>query len=101
MRIATSMGGGNLLVDVLPWLALLAGLVIAGAAALYLLKRAFSRPVTPPEGFSLQELRDLRAARVLSEEEFERAKASLIERVAANQSSSTRDHSPPYDGDSR
>ncbi len=101
MTIVTSMGGGNLLVDVLPWLALLAGLVIVGAAALYLLKRAFSRPVTPTEGFSLQQLRDLRAARVLSEEEFERAKASLIERIAANQSSSKRDHSPPCDGDSR
>ncbi len=99
--MTTATGGANLVVDVLPWLALLAGLVIVGAAALYLLKRAFSRPVTPTEGFSLQELRDLRAARVLSEEEFERAKASLIERVAVNQSSSKRDHSPPYDGDSR
>ncbi len=99
--MTTATGGANLVVDVLPWLALLAGLVIVGAATLYLLKRAFSRPVTPTEGFSLQELRDLRAARVLSEEEFERAKASLIERVAANQSSSKRDHSPPHDGDSR
>lgn len=99
--MTTATGGANLVVDVISWLALLAGLVIVGAAALYLLKRAFSRPVTPTEGFSLQELRDLRAARVLSEEEFERAKASLIERVAANQSSSKRDHSPPHDGDSR
>ena len=99
--MTTATGGANLVVDVLPWLALLAGLVIVGAATLYLLKRAFSRHVTPTEGFSLQELRDLRAARVLSEEEFERAKASLIERVAANQSSSKRDHSPPHDGDSR
>ncbi len=101
MTIATSMGGGNLLGDVLPWLALLAGLVIVGAGALYLLKRAFNRSETSPEGFSLQELRDWRAAGALSEEEFERAKASLIERVAANQSSSKRDHSPPHDGDSR
>ena len=101
MTIATSMGGGNLLVDVLPWLAILAGSVLVGAGALYLLKRAFSRSETPPEGFSLQELRDLCAAGALSEEEFERAKASLIERVAANQSSSKRDHPPSHDGDSR
>ena len=87
--------------DVLTWLAILAGLVIVGAGVLYLLKRAFNRSETPPEGFSLQELRDWRAAGALSDEEFERAKASLIERVAANQSSSKRDHSPPPDGESR
>ena len=45
--MTTATGGANLVVDVLPWLALLAGLLIVGAAALYLLKRAFSRPVTP------------------------------------------------------
>ena len=78
-----SGGGARLFAQILPWLAALVGLVCLGALAVYLLRRILGRSeTTPDEGFTLQQLRDLRAAGTLSDQEFERAKAAIIGRLS-------------------
>ncbi len=78
-----SGGGTRLFAEILPWLAALVGLVCLGALAVYLLRRTLGRrETTPDEGFTLQQLRDLRATGALSDQEFERAKATIIGRLS-------------------
>ncbi len=64
------------------WLAALLVAACAGAVAIHFLRRFISRSgTTPADGFSLQDLRELHAQGRLSDEEFERAKASIIGRA--------------------
>jgi hypothetical protein len=84
--LATAAGppAGNLFGQVWPWLAALLGLVAVGTLVLYLLRRCVVHAETRRgEGFTLQDLRDLHASGALSDEEFERAKASIIGQVRA------------------
>jgi hypothetical protein len=74
LATAAATRPADLFGQVWPWL----------VAFLYLLKRYMGRPGSGAgEGFTLQELRELRASGALSEEEFERAKAAVIGRVTA------------------
>ncbi len=50
---------------------------------IWLLRRAIRREPSAEGGFTLQELRDLRASGALTEEEFTRARAAVIGRLAA------------------
>ncbi|MHC4416233.1 MAG: SHOCT domain-containing protein [Planctomycetota bacterium] len=84
---ALSLGGTggarsfDALLEILPWLAALVVLLGVGAVAIYVLRRFLSRSDQPsPDGFTLQQLRDLHASGALSDEEFERARASIIGR---------------------
>ncbi len=73
---------GGLFQHVLPWLAVLALLVVAGGVAVWFVRRWLGRSgASGPAGFSLQELRQLHAQGRLTDDEFERAKASIIGRV--------------------
>ena len=93
-----SGGGARLFAQILPWLAALVGLVCLGALAVYLLRRILGRSeTTPDEGFTLQQLRDLRAAGALSDQEFERAKATIIGRLS--QTLDARGESEPGQSD--
>jgi len=88
--------------QVWPWLAVLLLVVGAGALILYMLKRSMSRGQTGAgEGFTLQELRDLHASGALSDEEFARAKASVIGRVAATDAQDSDARKPVDPGSGR
>jgi uncharacterized membrane protein len=76
--------GSRLLADVLPWLILLIGVIIAGGIAIYWIRRSFrSDQSSLAHGFTLQELRQMHAAGDLTDEQFERAKAMMIGRLKA------------------
>ena len=75
-------GVKELFADVAPWLGALLVLVGLGAIVIYALRRWMGRGhAAPPQGFTLQELRELHAARAMTGEEFDRAKASIIGRL--------------------
>jgi hypothetical protein len=86
---------GSLFGQLWPWLAALLLLVCVGGVAIYVSRRSVGRDETGrSEGFTLQDLRDLHASGSLTDEEFERAKASVIGRVASaeTQASEAADH---------
>ena len=84
LATAAATRPADLFGQVWPWLVALLVVVGAGALILYALKRFMGRGRTGAgEGFTLQELRQLHASGALSDEEFERAKASVIGRVTA------------------
>ena len=68
--------------DVVPWLAALLALVVVGAVLIAWLRR-LSRGGngSGEEGFSLHQLREMHASGLLSDEEFERARAEVIGRL--------------------
>ena len=73
--------------QLLPWLIMLLIVVVVGAAGIYLVRRMLQGGHgATGEGFTLYELRRMRAAGQLSDEEFERAKALIIERVGGSAS---------------
>lgn len=76
--------------DVLPWLLVLIGVVLIGSIAIYFIRR-WLRGGGPsaPQGFTLEDLRQLHAGGELTDEEFERAKATMIGRLKSSPSSSS------------
>ena len=84
--------------QVLPWLIMLLVVVVVGAAGIYLVRRMLQGGHgATGEGFTLYELRRMRTAGQLSDEEFERAKALIIGRVGG--SASAPNEIGPHDGD--
>lgn len=82
MLIAAANPGSTAFGELLPWLIVLLVLAIVGGLVIMALRRWVRSPdAAPKEGFTLHELRQLHAAGQLSDEEFQRAKAALIERV--------------------
>ena len=84
---------GDLLAEVVPWLLVLLGVVIVGAIAVHILRPsadADERGSGSATGFSLQELRDLHASGELSDEEFGRARETLLERASASTSENSK-----------
>ena len=81
MVAAAAARSSRLFVEVLPWLLVLLGIVVAGAVVVMLARRLTKdAPSGPPQGFTLQELRELHAAGELTDEQFERARAVMIGR---------------------
>jgi hypothetical protein len=75
---------GELLPSLLPWLLLLLGLVAVGGAVLYAARRWVrdeEQARSEGPGFTLQDLRDMHRSGKLSDREFERAKAAMIEQI--------------------
>ncbi len=67
--------------EIILWLGALLVLIALGATAIFLMRRSLRRPEdSPPEGFTLQQLRDLRASGALTEDEYQRARAAVIGR---------------------
>ncbi len=82
LATTAATAAGDLFGQVWPWLAALLVVVGVGAVVIYLLRRSLARPKSgATEGFTLQELRELRASGALSDEEFERAKVAVIGRM--------------------
>ncbi len=97
MLVAAVDRSSRLLADVLPWLIVLVGIVIAGAIIAFLVRRSMRKEDTSSDGFTLQDLRDLRAAGELTDQEFERAKVMMIGRLTAPKSTpqTAKPESPP------
>src|SRR5687768_10866064 len=73
--------------DVLPWVLVLIGVIIAGGIIIVALRRRISQDSSASaHGFTLQDLRDLHAKGELTDEEFERAKIQMIGHLAAAKS---------------
>ena len=85
---------GTLFAELVPWLISLVLVVAVGAVVIYLVRRAMGANGTVPDGFSLHELRKLHDAGNFTDEEYERAKASIIGRLSAT------DEDPPRDAQS-
>ena len=82
MMIAAANPGSSAFGELLPWLIVLLALAIVGGLIIMALRRRVRSPhAAPSEGFTLHDLRQMHAAGQLSDEEFQRAKAALIERV--------------------
>lgn len=80
----------NLFGQLLPWLIMLVGVVVVGGGAIHLVRRMLqSGPSASDESFTLYELRQMREAGRLSDEEFERAKALIIGRAVNQPSAGT------------
>lgn len=95
--------GTSLIGEVLPWLLVLAVIVIAGGFILVYLRRAIKEDRGgTPGGFTLQDLRDLYAAGTFTEEEYERAKSVMIGRLRTPENPSRKkkklDNDPPTTG---
>lgn len=73
---------GQLFSSILPWLLLLAVVAVVGVVVILLVRRWLtSESSRETIGFTLQDLRNLHAAGELSDEEYERARASMIGRL--------------------
>ena len=70
---------------VLPWLGVLFVIVLLGVVALYIGRRIVNNAgSSESDAFSLHELRQLRKRGMLTDEEFEKAKDSIIGRLAGS-----------------
>lgn len=70
--------------ELMIWLGILAVAACVGVVIIHLLRRWLGRPVEAPgEGFTLQELRRMHAEGRLSDEEFQRARASILRSATA------------------
>ena len=79
MPLLSAAPSQNLLVDIAPWLLVLAGLVIVGVLITGPLRKQLLRKQSsaPSLSFTLHDLKSMRDAGKLSDEEFERAAARL------------------------
>lgn len=95
----------TLLADILPWLILLLGIVVAGGILIYWARRTLTEQRssgTGDAGFTLHELRALHDKGELSTEEFERARTALIgafQSTTGPAASETNDTDPDSDDD--
>ncbi len=81
--MSTAPDPGTLFNEVVPWLAGLAAVVVVGAIAIWLIRRIMGTDAASGAGgFTLQELRDMHASGQLGDDEFQRARDSLIGRLA-------------------
>jgi len=81
-----------LLAEILPWLILLLGVVIAGGVAIYAIRRSLGPNASgsaADTGFTLHELRELHKKGEITDEQLARAKAAIIGTV---QSRAARTH---------
>ncbi len=90
MLAAAAPRPGSLFSELLPWLIALLLVVVVGVVVIYFIRRSLRGSDAGAAGFSLQELRELRAAGRLTDDEFERAKTSIIGRLSQG---------PPGDAD--
>lgn len=76
--------------SIILWSLLLIGLIVVGWVTVLQVKRRLQRPdVTAGAGFTLSDLRQLHKSGQMSDEEFERAKAKVVDaarRAAARES---------------
>jgi len=70
--------------ETLPWILLLLGVVIVGGAIIFIARRyMFGAGADKTGGFTLHDLREMHRAGEINDEQFARAKAQMIGRLAA------------------
>jgi len=82
----------TLLAEVLPWLILLLGLVIAGGIVIFWIRRSMDAKYgggMDDAGFTLHDLRMLHQQGKLTDEEFASARTALIGKMQSNSDSET------------
>ena len=78
---------GGSFAELLPWLLLLVGIVVAGAVAISFIRRWMKDDGRPRQiGFTLSDLRQMHAEGRLSKEELEKAEQHLIKKVRSTMS---------------
>jgi uncharacterized membrane protein len=92
--VAAATQPGELFSELFPWLVVLLGITVVGAIVVSILRRAMRGDVDRSDDFTLQGLRDLRAQGQISEEEFQRARAAMIDRVRGATSENTASDGP-------
>jgi uncharacterized membrane protein len=75
---ASSRNAGELFNSILPWLGVLALVVVVGGVVLTVIRRSMRSETGSKEVFSLQTLRELRASGELTEEQYEKARLAII-----------------------
>jgi hypothetical protein len=110
MLIATTADkNSRLLAEILPWLLVLLGVIVVGGIVIFMARRYMQGGGSSQGGgFTLHDLREMHAAREISDDEFERAKAQMIGRLktctadsqaklAGDGATSTGNHADPAD----
>ncbi len=83
LTFADAPTDGSLFAHILPWLVALLGVVVIGAAGIWVVRRSVRRESDGGAGgFTLQDLRNMKASGQLSDEEFSRARDSMIEQLS-------------------
>ncbi len=83
LTFADTASDGALFGQLLPWLLALLGVVLIGGAAIWAVRRLLNKQSAGAAGgFTLQDLRDMKASGQLTQEQFERARDSMIERLS-------------------
>ena len=83
LTFADAPPGDSVFAHILPWLVALLGVVVIGAAGIWVVRRLVRRESDGGAGgFTLQDLRDMKTSGQLSDEEFNRARDSLIGRLS-------------------
>ncbi len=89
----------RLFAETLPWIILLLAAIIAGGVIIFLARRYIhSGDDAASGGFTLHALREMHKAGEISDEEFTRAKAQMIGRLAADKNPKTTDDSAASTG---
>ena len=82
LELAAVTQQGGSFAELLPWLLLLVGIVVAGAVAISFIRRWMKDDGRPRQiGFTLSDLRQMHAEGRLSKEELEKAEQHLIKKV--------------------
>ena len=83
LTFADASPGGSLFAHVLPWLVALLGVVVIGATGIWFVRRMVRQESGDGAGgFTLQDLRDMKASGQLGDEEFNRARDAMIGRLS-------------------
>ena len=87
LELAAVTQQGGSFAELLPWLLLLVGIVVAGAVAISFIRRWMKDDGRPRQiGFTLSDLRQMHAEGRLSKEELEKAEQHLIKKVRSTMS---------------
>lgn len=97
---AASRNAGELFNSILPWLGVLALVVVVGGVVLTVIRRSMRAESGSKEVFSLQTLRELRASGELTEQQYEKARLAMLGQVGRapsdkNQPSPPESREPP------
>ena len=83
LTIADAPPDGSLFGQVIPWLVALLGVVVIGGVGIWIVRRMLKHDSGGGAGgFTLQDLREMKASGELNDEEFERARDAIIGRLS-------------------
>jgi hypothetical protein len=86
MRLATAApagagapaDAGSLFIELLPWLIVLLAIAVGGGIVILWIRRSLKAQPDAPQGYTLEDLRRMHKAGELTDEEFTRAKETML-----------------------